>query len=197
MNPLSDHSSDYALWRSIQQGDEKAFALLYDRYWSAIYTTAFTYLKDKDACTDIVHDIFLSLWKRREQLMLDTFLPYLTKAARYRVYVILNKASRGKLVYMDSLQELPTKASWDPTADKMNLSDLEQKIETALQEVPKRCREIFYLSRVQNLTISEIATLLNISKKTVTNQLTVALQHLRHVLGDLAMVILICSSEQA
>lgn len=197
MNPQSHHTSDTSLWASIQQNDEAAFSALYERYWSAIYTTAFHYLKDKDACVDVVHDIFVSIWKKRHQLEIVSFQHYLTQAARYRVYKKLESLSKGKIVYMDSLAEDGKIFAVNSGSDKIEYAELELKVSEALLKLPKRCQEIYWLSRQQNLTIAEIADLLGISKRTVENQLTHALKHLRSSLGDITLVMVMWTAGQA
>ena len=61
---LLNKYSDSDLWEAIMLDDTKAFETLFERYWSIIYGTAFSYLKDKEACTEIVQDIFLNIWQK-------------------------------------------------------------------------------------------------------------------------------------
>ena len=75
---------------------------------------------------------------------------------------------------------------------EINYRELQHSgVDLQLQQLPQRCREIFLLSRKEHLSIAEIAQLLGISKRTVENQLTNALQHLRHELGDLSLLLLL------
>lgn len=72
--------------------------------------------------------------------------------------------------------------------EKINLHQLEDAIELSVKELPGRCREIFRMSRYQNMSVKEIAQKLGISHKTVENQLTAALKHLRKSLGEFMLL---------
>jgi len=78
--------TDDELWENIRQDDRKAFAVLFDRYWAKLFTTACYHLKDKEACLEIVHDIFLNIWKGRDQLHIASFPSYLSASVRYHVF---------------------------------------------------------------------------------------------------------------
>lgn len=90
--------SDAELWSAICQDDKKAFDALFERYWTLLYNTAYAYLKDDDAASQIVHDIFLNLWQKRQVYEIQSFRSYLSTAARYHVYKVL-KARKQKTSY--------------------------------------------------------------------------------------------------
>ena len=72
--------------------------------------------------------------------------------------------------------------------EKMLIAEMDRKVKISLEELPGRCREIYLLSRQEQLSITEIAQKLNISKRTVENQLTIALKHLRTMLKYTGML---------
>jgi RNA polymerase sigma-70 factor (family 1) len=185
MSGLGLKVTDIELWTAIREGNEAAFRKLYDRYWPVIYSTAWSYLHDRDACTEIVQEIFLGIWMRRHELKIGAFYPYLKAAARYQVYKRLQKKSELKVLYMGSLPEHEGKSAVNEGDFNLTYRELQDSIETHLEQLPQRSREIFLLSRKEHLSITEIAQKLGISKRTVENQLTNALQHLRHSLGDI------------
>ena len=182
MSRLGQQTPDGELWDLIVKGDEPAFRVLYGRYWSSIYTTAFSYLHDRQACMEIVQDIFLGIWRQRAQLQPGSFHHYLTAAARYQVYKHLQKKLKGKVLYREDLQESRDRQPVNDGAYNLQYRELEADLDIHLADLPERCREIFYLSRKDQLSITEIAERLNISRRTVENQLTRALQHLREAL---------------
>jgi RNA polymerase sigma-70 factor (family 1) len=179
MSGLGQKVTDIELWNAIREGNEAAFRMLYDRYWPAIYSTAWSYLHDRQACTEIVQAIFLGIWMKRHELKIGAFYPYLKAAARYQVYKRLQKKGELKILYMDSLPDADGKAALNEGEFEINYRELQDSVDYHLQQLPQRCREIFLLSRKEHLSISEIALKLDISKRTVENQLTNALQHLR------------------
>ncbi len=184
--------TDNELWKLIKQHDQKAFRALFDMYWSKVFTTAFRYLKDKDACAEIVNDLFLNIWNKREQLEIVSLQAYLTSSARYHVYKKLKTIKTSPLELVENYDLLIDRIeSNNPIDDKIKYQELEIRIDTYLTDLPKRCREIFIMSRKENLSNDEIAKKLNISKRTVENQLTHALKHLRNALKDLSIILVL------
>ncbi|HEV2482401.1 MAG TPA: sigma-70 family RNA polymerase sigma factor [Puia sp.] len=191
MNRLGQQATDAELWAAIRGGDESAFRMLYDRYWTVIYSTAFSYLHDRAACAEIVQTIFLGIWLKRQELNIGDFNPYLKAASRYQVYKRLKLKGTLRILYKDPLAESATRATRNQGEDNIRYQELQSSLEAGLQGLPERCREIFLLSRREQLSIAEIAERLDISRRTVENQLTRALQHLRHSLGDLFVILLL------
>ncbi|GGI28665.1 RNA polymerase sigma factor [Pedobacter mendelii] len=172
--------SDVELWERIKGSDHRAFDLLFERYWSTIYSTAFTHLKDQEICKEISHDIFLNIWKNRQVLEIRSMKSYLTTSARYRVYTALKKRKVNSLKYTDNERiEDYAGSTINLGEEKMLYRELEAGIESVLHTLPKRCKEIFCLSRFDNLSNQEISEKLGISKRSVENQITHAIKKLR------------------
>ncbi|WEK33936.1 MAG: RNA polymerase sigma-70 factor [Candidatus Pseudobacter hemicellulosilyticus] len=177
--------SDSSLWNAIRQNDPHAFNLLFDRYWVPVYKTANKYLNDKAASQEIVHDIFLSIWTRRHTLQVHSFPAFLLTATRYQVYS--RKKERAAVVVSDELPENMMAAN---SADNdIRQAELYDQLQQILLQLPARCQEIFRLSRFEYMTSEEIAQRLGISKRTVENQLTHALRHVRVHLKDMVLLI--------
>lgn len=192
MLEVPESESDIDLWERISKDDEAAFKVLFQRYWSLLYTTLFYYIKDKDGCADVVHDIFISLWNRRHRLEIFSFKYYLTHAARYMAYKYL-KANDNYEIELTPAIEYRAGFSNNDADIKFTNEVLEQKLNKHLKDLPQRCREIFLLSRKDFLTNDEIALQLKISKRTVENQLTFALRHLRYALNDILQLLVLLS----
>lgn len=181
--------NDNDLWKDIKMGDEKAFSTLFYRYSSHIYKKAFLYIRDQEVCEQIVHDIFLSIWTNRKTLQINSFKGYLTSAARYQVYKQLASNKRSSVDYEENLDNFSNTLVSNTGYDRLVSKDLESELEGYLQDLPKRCREIFLLSRKHALSNDEIAERLSISKRSVENQITHALKHLRLQLKDISVLI--------
>ena len=181
-------ATDAALWEAVQQGDTAAFAALYERYWRRLFTAAYARLPDQAECEDIVHDIFLTLWTERSRLAIGNLPAYLAAAVRYQAVRSKQQATAGALYYDESLETLSKEAAFNTGETRLLGLDLEGRLAAALGQLPQRCREIFLLSRVQHFSNDEIAAQLHISRRSVENQLTTALRHLRLTLKALLFI---------
>lgn len=173
--------------QQLKASDEHALTQLYKAHWQPLFLSAYHILKDKKACEDIVQEIFLQLWLRRQTLdVRESLKTYLSTAVRYQVFHHIRKASK-KMVVQVSEEVLQAESS-----DKDLLrKDLYGQVHKVVEELPERCRLIYHLSREEQLTHKEIAHRLNISIKTVENQLTIALRRVRHYLEEYSMMLVI------
>lgn len=170
--------SDKILLNLMREGDSTSFNALFDRHWKMLYATVFSVCSDREVCSGIVHDIFLNLWLKREQLQIESFKAYILASARYHVYRHVKNARRNSLEYREDL-EYSSPIVMNDGELNIRYQDLEKSVDRELEELPRRCKEIFTLSRREQLSNDEIAARLDISKRTVENQLTHALRHLR------------------
>ena len=183
--------TDNELWKAIKLDDQKAFDMLFDRYWSCMYTSAYNYLRDTEISAEIVHDVFLNIWQKRKEFQIISVKNYLTSSTRYHVYKCLKERKASALVYVENYKDDLNAKQENEGEERLVRLDLESSIQGHLLQLPKRCREIFLLSRMQQMNNDEIAAHLGISKRTVENQLTHALKFLRLHLKTIAMLILI------
>ncbi|TDQ75997.1 sigma-70 family RNA polymerase sigma factor [Sphingobacterium yanglingense] len=184
--------TDLELWKLIKLDDEKAFSLLFNRYSSRIYSKAYSYLKSSETSEQIAHDIFITIWNNRKTLEIKSFNNYITAAARYRVY---KHISLNKVIPIDYKENIEDFNSFESASNlgysNLTYKDLEKEVDGYLDSLPKRCKEIFLLSRKYFLSNDEIAMKLGISKRTVENQITFALKHLRISLKDISIYLII------
>lgn len=174
--------TDQELWSEIKKSNDQAFARLFHRYSSRIYSNVYSYIKDREVCEQIVHDIFLSIWANREELEVRSFEAYLTAAARYRVYKHISARKLVPIDYKEELEAYNNTFALNAGYNKMMYHELEAEVNTYISSLPARCRQIFIMSRKESLSNDEIAENLGISKRTVENQVTYALKHLRLLL---------------
>jgi len=182
----------------LRYGDEKAFSEIYTRYAERLYTHVYGRFRSHDISFEIAQEVFASLWMRRAEISVHTSLSgYLFAAARNQ----MSKYIRNSKIRETHFQEFQTFLLSKPNnsnEETVYLHELEDAVERSLKELPQRCAEIFRLSRQSHLSIQEIAERLGISHKTVENQLTVALKHLRVSLREFMIGLLaaICSTLQ-
>lgn len=167
----------------LQSADEEAgFRILFSRYWEVLYKKAFHRFGNSDDAEDAVQEIFISLWRNKHSVEIDdTLSPYLFTALKY--YII-------KQVYLKAKKGIQVNLSTEnlervefTTEELLQYKDLQSVIVSEVNKLPKRMREIYRLSRVENLQIAEIAAYLKISDQTVKNTLTTALKRLREGLS--------------
>ncbi|PST84493.1 RNA polymerase sigma-70 factor [Pedobacter yulinensis] len=186
--------TDHELWENIGEGDERAFAELFNRYSSRTYSYAFYQLKDAVVCEQIVHDVFLTLWNNRSRLEVRSFSAYLKSAALYRVYKHIKASKVIPIDYQEDVTAHHVTAAFSvrsEAVDQFEYDDIRHRLNTYLDFLPKRCREIFVLSREKSMSNEEIADQLGISKRTVENQLTYALRHLRSSFKEVSVLFVI------
>ncbi|WP_341833925.1 RNA polymerase sigma-70 factor [Chitinophaga pollutisoli] len=173
--------TDSELLTLLRAGDRQAFEEIYRRHWKNMYRTAYLVLHDDAASTDIVQDIFVWCWEKRAIMQVASLGGYLSMAVRYKVanYIRREKVRAGFFAEAEKLR-LPEGAH----EFTLELKELRSIIAQFTEELPGRCRDIFYLSRFEYLSNKEIAARLGISEKTVENQLTIALKRLRMRLGS-------------
>jgi len=187
---IKTEHTDVELWEAIKLDDKKAFDALFERYWSAMYTSAYNYLRDTERSKEIVHDIFLNIWQKRNEFQIVSLKNYLTSATRYHVYKCLKERRASSIVYVESYNDEININQENEGEGKLVYLDLESSIESQLLQLPKRCREIFLLSRIKQMTNDEIAMHFGISKRTVENQITSALKFLRIHCKNIAVLFL-------
>ncbi len=188
---MYSQTTDLELWEKIKQDDTLAYETFFNRHWEKVFKTAFNYLKDSELSSDITHDIFLNVWNKRANLDIIYFKEYLKTAARYHVYRKQKSVRKLKLAYVDEYEDNPEVSVKNTAEDKLDLRELEINIEYLLNKLPKRCKEIFQLSRYENLSNAEIAEKLMISKRSVENQITNALKYLRENIKEVGSVIVL------
>ena len=177
----SDHVSDSELLERLRKGDTQAFDAIFRTWYGPLVGTAERMLRDRAVAEEIVQDVMLELWRRRETLAADgSAQAYLFQATRNRV---LNHLRHLK-IEQRSEPDIRGESSSTPRADaELAHEELSVAVQEAVQSLPDRCREVFELSRVHGLKYAEIARELGISVKTVEAQMGKALRTLRERLA--------------
>lgn len=171
------------LLQLLSQDDELAFTELYNRYWQKLFAVAYNRLKEVDSAEDIVHDVFASLWHNRKAVEVKALENYLATAAKYIVLARVKKKMRERRYLSMNPPEQPAKEPYPEEA--AHYKHLLELVNKEVEKLPERCRLIFKYSRDQGLPVKEIAKRLDVSPKTVENQLNKALKRLRFVVKNL------------
>ncbi len=168
--------TDEYLVGQIVTGDRDAFAMLYSRYWDELFTTAAKVLRGTEEAEDVLQDVFLSLWKRRNELTINgSVTAYLHTSVRYKAihYIEKNITRRDYLALLTNVavETLPPDSEL-----QLQFKEVQQLIANAVAEMPPKMQEVYKLSRQQYLTHQEIADKLGISAETVK-------KHIQHALA--------------
>lgn len=163
---------------NIEESLHDNFRIFFDQHYQRLCSYAFSFLKEEESCEDLVQDIFIKIWLNRQDLIgTDQLKFYVFSAVRNNCLTTLQKNKKYRIVEMNEEEEGeeinikldPEEANTEPTA----------LIAKALDRLPPKCREVFLLSRISNLSYLQIADTLGISIKTVENQMGKALKILR------------------
>lgn len=187
---FSNDLTDVQLIRLLKEDNETAFAEIYKRHAKSLADFTASKLFNLEDAQDIIHDIFVKLWEDRKQLNITSNLKtYLFTITRYR---IIDKIRRNitREEYAAMLQSL-VNAHQPNVEQQIAAKELQQTIENSLNELSPKVKEIYQLSREENLSITEIAEKLQLSEQTVKNQLSTALSHLRKSLSRISLSILL------
>lgn len=167
--------SDEQLLTLLRLRDRDAFTAIYDRYWGSVYAHIYKMLHDKEEAQDGVQEIFSKLWLKAEQIKSNQHLAgFLFCSARNLVFNLIEK-NQVRQSYLNSLVSFTNKV--DPnTVDRIDEKELQALIELEIGKLPPKMREIFELSRKEELSHQEIAKQLNLSYQTVKKQVQNALK---------------------
>ena len=172
----SDHT-DADLVIALNGGDRKAFEAIYRRYVSDLFSYARRNISSKEDCEEIVQDIFESIWTRHTTLRVNSLRFYLISMAKYKIirYFQHNAVKRK---YQDHYRAF--EVVYDTLEDQPpNAETIQKLIDKSLIELPERCQLAFRLRLHENLSNTDIARRMNITKKTVEVYMFQAFKHLR------------------
>lgn len=166
----------------LKNGDERAFSELYNLYWEKLFISAYNKLKNRELCEDILQEVFISLWNKRQTLIIKTTLQnYLYASVTYKVYDVFRKNT--DLLNNELLDKFDQRIQESNPETVLMHQELIAQIEIAIEALPEKSKVVFKLSREEQLTYIEIAKKLNISTKTVEAHISKSLRLLRNSLG--------------
>lgn len=181
---VEDYPPDSQLLGKVRGSDVEAFRVLFERYQPILFRKILFETRQTDLSHDIVQETFLRVWTRRSSIKPDlSFLAYLLRISQNLVRdAYRHRKTREKL---ESKVPTPSPSAGDDPGEAVQLAMLQEKLIAIVNEsLPDRCRAIFLLSRFEGKNNREIAALLDVSVKTVENQINHALKVMRKKLRD-------------
>jgi len=173
--------------QGVKSVDSATFEQLFTDHYDALFRYCQTMVKDKNDIEDIVQSVFLDLWHDRSKLVIHTsFKAYLYKAVYFRC---MNKIKHDKVAskYSNTITNTESTA----VTDTLIIQEIADKIKETIESLPEQCRKIFSMSRMDGLRYNEIAEKLNLSPKTIENQMGKALKTMRVALSEYIQIIVI------
>ena len=165
----------------IRRGDQDAFDAVFRFYYPPLVGMAEGMLRNRAIAEEIVQDVMLELWRRRDALPIEESMrAYLFRATRNRA---LNHLRHGRVERLSEPRIVEARAAVPIAPAALVEEEIDVALRQAVVALPARCREVFELSRVHGLRYAEIADLLGISVKTVEAQMGRALRTLRERLA--------------
>lgn len=181
MTLVKEHT-DIDLVKRLQENEEEALTIIYNKYWEVMYLAAYNLVKDRSVCEDIVQEVFISLWQRREKIQIKVSLKsYLYTSTVYKVYDHFNK--NKKMIKDELFDGFENKIENSNPETKLMHQELITYLDTIVESLPDKCKEVYKLSRENMLSNKEIAEQLNISQRTVEGHISKALKILKESLG--------------
>ena len=178
---MSKEEKDYI--NELKEGSFSAFDHLFSLYKERLYAFAVGYLKAAEDAQELVQEVFVKVWENRETLdETRSFNSYLFTISKNTILNYFRKKANEQS-YIDYIKK-NTSLTYNKTEEDLAYEELMEKANRVIELLPARQKEIYRLSREQGLSNEEIARQLKISKKTVENQVTLALKFLRERLGN-------------
>lgn len=177
----NNQTNELFLYEEMKRGKEYAFDFFFNFYYPGLCVYAQKIMELPEEARDIVQDVFVKFWNDRKKLNIEfSIRSYLFVSVKNKCFDVLRKKNRNIKTQEISYEHDIT----DESFETYILSELETLFNRSLDKLPERCREIFELSRLHGLKNREIADKLNLSEKTIENQVTKALHILKEELKD-------------
>ncbi|MCK9618783.1 MAG: RNA polymerase sigma-70 factor [Lentimicrobiaceae bacterium] len=179
---------DSSLIGKLKNGDISSFEVIYKSHYRRIFHFALQYLRNEEACSNIIQDVFSSLWDNKEKLTIETnlnawlFTVTKNRCLKYIRDLKLEKRHLGNLAEQrmslihDALNSLDTSS--------LAFYEIEKLIQQTLDSLSPQCRRAFEMSRFDEKKYSEIADEMQIAQKTVETHISNALKIFRITLKD-------------
>lgn len=152
--------------------DEEAFIDIYNKFWQKLFVIAYNRLNSRPAAEDIVQDVMICLWKRKDQLEINNLESWLAMATKYSVLRQLAKYGPRRISRIDSDADTAC-------IEELDFRHYDKMIKEGVKELPPKCKIVFEYSRNHGLTNKQIAGKLSISVKTVEKHITKAIHKIR------------------
>ncbi|TLV01308.1 sigma-70 family RNA polymerase sigma factor [Dyadobacter luticola] len=172
---------DEMLGRLLFTGDSRAYEAIYRRHWKSLFSIATWKTNSQIVAEELVQELFMRLWENREKTFIENPEAYLKTALRYSIISFI----KAKLIHAQAELGEASNQATDQLADtSVGLAELSDALEDALNLLPAKTRLVFQMSRFEQRSTAEIATLLGLSDRAVEYHITQSLSLLRLRLKD-------------
>ncbi len=169
--------------------DETRFEQYFREHFQALVGFAMGYVPDSDTASEIAQEVFINFWNKRDTISPDQNIKsYLYISVKNRCLNFIRDNKKFRSYFLDVELEMEMAVS---VPDKLEQSEVASQIENAMGKLPEKCRQVFELSRFEELKYREIAEKLNISVKTVEAQMSKALKILSSELKGLLIILIL------
>ncbi len=186
------------LWNRIRLGDENAFDILFKENYAALCNFAFRIIGDLKDAEEIVEDAYLYLWQNHDTIIVK-------ESVKSYLYQVVHNLAVNRLEHYRtkkySTNKLASATEWkfihntytvnDTLIQRLEAKETEVLIKQTIENLPEKCREIFQMSRFQNMSNEEISEKLNISQNTIRVQIFNALKIIKEVLKKMNIIFLL------
>ena len=170
--------SDEKLMQEIKADNMFAFDILYKKYSKRLYLFGYSILKSQEETENLIQDVFLNLWEKRNDVERDASVKYYLFSIAYNSAITLIRKKTRESEFINYLKSLP-EINEEPTNLKIEFNDLTNKLEEIIQELPQRQKQVYLLHRVKGLKYSEIGEQLKISTNSIETHMSRALKTIR------------------
>ncbi|MFN8355310.1 MAG: RNA polymerase sigma-70 factor [Spirosomataceae bacterium] len=180
--------TDEQLVKRLLVDGDAALRELYNRYAKRLYSLALYKTGSRETAEEIVQEIFVKLWENRERLQIEHVESYLFTALKYQIISHLRSsvAQRRVQTVEDDLPQITAPSDYTIGVEEIRLA-----LEQSVSQLPAKTRQIFVMSRMDELSHREIAAQLDLSEKTVEYHIAQALKYLRLSLKEYLLALLI------
>ncbi len=175
----------------MQTGSREAFSALYEEFWEPLLNTATKVLRSADDAADVVQEVFLSLWNRRNELDVKGSLEaYLHTSVRYKCINFIEK-NLHQHDYLVLMKETAAHQNFQGADTDLMMKQLREAISRVVDSMPPKMQQAYRLSREQHLTHKQIAEQMGISQETVKKHIQHALEMIKIVIHDYSLELLL------
>lgn len=170
---------------------ESQFKSLFDKEYKKLCQYAYTYMQDEHMAEDVVQDTFIKIWEtKREMIASPDIKFYLITAVRNNCITVIRKQKTQQTTYTDNITEPEPEPFFRASQHYEKQDEDARKVEEALNQLPPKCKEVFLLIKLHGMSYKQAAESLDISVKTIENQMGKAIKILREHTGVTSVMIL-------
>jgi len=173
--------------RALQNGDVQAYNVVFKQYWKTLYHQAYTKLQSHEVAEEIVQDLFLTLWEKRQTLLITNLQHYLRASLRNKCIDHI-RAKMVKDKYWTYYKAFIPRQT-NSTQEMVTYNNLVEALENGMSSLPEKTKAIFALSRFEGRSVADVAKVFRLSEKAVEYHLTKSLKVLKVYLKDFVFLL--------